>query len=168
MVDFCLTCLSWEVWCVFFFFPSLGGVCVGMLSHVWFFWDSIDCSPPGFFVLGILQARILEWVDISFSRGYSWPRDQTCISGIACIGMQIFFLPLVPPGKPNNISNLNKLKILDKILIKLKMLEEDLIYHIEVKLFSSRSLSKLKNINGNALTTQGCLGNTDCECLTSF
>lgn len=48
------------------------------------------------------------------------------------------------------------------------MLEEDLVYHIEVKLFSSRSLSKLKNINGNALTTQGCLGNTDCECLTSF
>ena len=31
--------------------------------------DSVDCSPPGSFVHGILQARILEWVAISFSRG---------------------------------------------------------------------------------------------------
>ena len=31
--------------------------------------DSVDCSPPGSSVHGILQARILEWVAISFSRG---------------------------------------------------------------------------------------------------
>jgi len=30
-------------------------------------WDPIDCSPPGFSVHGILQARTLEWVAISFS-----------------------------------------------------------------------------------------------------
>ena len=36
-----------------------------------------DCSPPGPFVHGISQARILEWVAISFSRGSSQPRDQT-------------------------------------------------------------------------------------------
>ena len=35
----------------------------------------MDCSPPGFSVHGILQARILEWVAISFSRGSSRPRD---------------------------------------------------------------------------------------------
>ena len=40
----------------------------------------MDCSPPGSFVYGILQARILEWVAISFSRGSSWPRDQTWVS----------------------------------------------------------------------------------------
>ena len=34
------------------------------------------CSPPGFSVLGILQARILEWVAISYSRGPSQPRDD--------------------------------------------------------------------------------------------
>ena len=34
----------------------------------------VDCSPPGPSVLGILQARTLEWVAISSSRGYSWPR----------------------------------------------------------------------------------------------
>ena len=37
--------------------------------------DPIDGSPPGSAVPGILQARILEWVAISFSRGSSHPRD---------------------------------------------------------------------------------------------
>ena len=40
-------------------------------------------QPPGSSVRGISQARILEWVAISFSRGFSWPRDRTLIS---CIG----------------------------------------------------------------------------------
>ena len=39
--------------------------------------DSVDCSPPGSSVHGIFQARVLEWVAISFSRGSSWPRDGT-------------------------------------------------------------------------------------------
>ena len=45
-----------------------------------------DCSPPGSSVLGILQARILEWVAISSSRGSSRPRDWTHVSYISCIG----------------------------------------------------------------------------------
>ena len=45
--------------------------------------DPMDCSPPGSSVHGILQARILEWVDISFSKGSSRPRDWTEISRIA-------------------------------------------------------------------------------------
>ena len=40
----------------------------------------IDCSPLGSSVHVILQARILEWVAISFSRGSSQPRDQTWVS----------------------------------------------------------------------------------------
>ena len=39
--------------------------------------DPMNCSPPGASVHEILQARILEWVAISFSRGSSPPRDQT-------------------------------------------------------------------------------------------
>ena len=39
------------------------------------FCDPKDCSPPGSSVRGILQARLLEWVAISYSRGSSWPRD---------------------------------------------------------------------------------------------
>ena len=45
--------------------------------------DPMDCSPPGSSVLGILQARILEWVAIPLSRGSSRPRDQTWVSCIA-------------------------------------------------------------------------------------
>ena len=37
----------------------------------------MDCSLSGSSVHGIFQARILEWVAIPFSRGSSWPRDQT-------------------------------------------------------------------------------------------
>ena len=51
-----------------------------LLSHVWPF-----VTLPGSSVHGILQARILEWVAIPFSRGSSWPRDQTqvpCMEGI--------------------------------------------------------------------------------------
>ena len=39
--------------------------------------DPVDCNPPGSSIHGILQARILEWVAISFSRGSSQPRDQS-------------------------------------------------------------------------------------------
>ena len=45
--------------------------------------DPVDCIPPGSSVHGILQARILEWVAIFFSRRYSWPRDWTQVSHIA-------------------------------------------------------------------------------------
>ena len=43
----------------------------------------VDCSPSSSSVHGILQARILEWVAVSFSRGSSWPRDRTQVSRIA-------------------------------------------------------------------------------------
>ena len=45
--------------------------------------NPMDCSPPGFSVHGILQARIPEWVAIPFSRGSSWLRDWTWVSCIA-------------------------------------------------------------------------------------
>ena len=44
--------------------------------------DPIDCSLPGSSVHGIFQARVLEWVAISFSRGSSRPRDWTRVSRI--------------------------------------------------------------------------------------
>ena len=45
--------------------------------------DPMDCSPQSSSVHGILQARVLEWVAISFSRGSSRPRDWTQVSCIA-------------------------------------------------------------------------------------
>ena len=53
--------------------------------------DPMDCSPPGSSVHGISQARILEGVAISSSRGSSQPRDQTCISCVSCIGRQVLY-----------------------------------------------------------------------------
>ena len=47
--------------------------------------DAMDCSPPGYSFHGILQVRILEWVDISFSSLSSLPRDQALVS---CIFLQ--------------------------------------------------------------------------------
>ena len=58
--------------------------------------NSMDCSPPGSSVHGILQVRILEWVASPFSRGFSWPRDQIRMS---CINRQVL-LPSEPPGSP--------------------------------------------------------------------
>ena len=55
----------------------------------------MHCSPPGFSVRGISQARLLEWVAISFSRRSSQPRDQTCVS---CTGRRVLYTE--PPGKP--------------------------------------------------------------------
>ena len=45
--------------------------------------NSIDCSPPGSTVHGILQVRILEWITMPFFRGSSQPRDWTWVSCIA-------------------------------------------------------------------------------------
>ena len=50
--------------------------------------DPMDCSPPGSSVHGILQARVLEWIAISFSRGSSWPRDWIRVS---CIGRRVLY-----------------------------------------------------------------------------
>ena len=46
----------------------------------------MGCSPPGSSVHGIFQARIPEWVAISFSRGFSPPRGRACVSRVSCTG----------------------------------------------------------------------------------
>ena len=52
----------------------------------------MECSPPGFSVHGIFQARILEWVAISFYKGSSWPRVWIWVS---CIRNRILYLVVV-------------------------------------------------------------------------
>ena len=55
--------------------------CVWVLvSCVQLFCDPVDCSLPGSSIHEISQARMLEWVVLSFSRGASWPRVQTWVS----------------------------------------------------------------------------------------
>ena len=58
--------------------------------------DPMDCSPPGSSVHGILQARTLEWIAISFSRAPSQPRGlNPCL-----LHWQADSLPLSHPGSP--------------------------------------------------------------------
>ena len=79
-------------------------VCTQSLSYVWLFCGPMDCGPPGSSVHRILQARILEWVAISFSRGSSWPRGQTCIScGVSCIAGRFFTAE--SPGEADTVIN---------------------------------------------------------------
>ena len=52
--------------------------------------NPMDCSPPGSFVHGISQARILEWVAICFSRKSSSPRDPTHVSCVSYIASRFF------------------------------------------------------------------------------
>ena len=71
---------------------------LSLFSCVWLFATPWTVSLSGSSVHGILQARILEWVAISSSRGSSWPRDRT--SGSVLLPLQVGSLPLAPPGKP--------------------------------------------------------------------
>ena len=64
-----------------------------------------DCRPPGSSVHGTVQARILEQVAISHSKGSSQPRDQT---GVSCIGRRILYPwatweATVLPSHPQNV-----------------------------------------------------------------
>ena len=67
-----LTDLAYEL-CAMLCLGLHGGDLVAELCLV--LCNPTDCGPPGSYVRGILQARILEWVDIAFCRGSSQPRD---------------------------------------------------------------------------------------------
>ena len=80
--------------------------------------DPIDCNLPGSSLHGILQARILEWVAISSSRGSSWPRDRTHMSWyllhrqrsslpLSYLGSPLHFTSNQKRVKNNNINNNN-------------------------------------------------------------
>ena len=69
----------------------LSPVCVlSRFSCVWLC-NPMDHSPPDSSVYGVLQARILEWVTMSSSRGPSWPRYWTQVSSVSCIGMRVLY-----------------------------------------------------------------------------
>ena len=78
---------------LYFIIHKSGNVSCSLVSDsMW----PMDHSPPGSSVHGILQARILGWVAIPFSRGSSWRRDQTQVSYIADR-----FFTIWAPGKPS-------------------------------------------------------------------
>ena len=67
------------------------------LLQLWLtLWDPMDCSPSG----SSVQARVLKWVAMPFSRGSSQPNTGSNLCLLCLLHWQAGSLPLVPPGKP--------------------------------------------------------------------
>ena len=118
-----------------------------VLSHVQLFCDPMDYSLPVFSVHVILQARIMEWVSISFSRGSSWPRDQTWVS---CIGRWILYHWAAQDAHQNDILDniwlLHSVPAIENHRIQEQGMQEDLTrnWNEELKInwdYCCRSLS---------------------------
>ena len=81
-------------------------VCLVAESYLTLF-DTVDYSTPGSSVHGISQARIQEWVAISFSRGSSWPKDLNP----RLLNWQVDSLPLSHLGSPLSQLYVDKKKL---------------------------------------------------------
>ena len=97
MARLCLTLFRWASGLLS---CKLGIIVHACVLNCWlvFDCDPMDCSWPGSSVHGISQARILEWVAISFSWGSSWPQG----SNLHLLLGQEVFLPLNHLGSPLN------------------------------------------------------------------
>ena len=78
--------------CVFLWYLSL---CVHALSQVWLFATPWPVARQAPLSIGFPRQE-LEWVVISFSQGSSWPRGQTRVSCVFCIGRQVLYLLIFP------------------------------------------------------------------------
>ena len=113
------SCMLVTSWAIYTYFQNEVCVCVCVCvrarvcerARVWScptLCNSVDCSPLVSSVHGIFQVRIVECVAISFSRGSSQSRNQTCISCVSCIGRWILY-QLHQLGSPSGMINLVKL-----------------------------------------------------------
>ena len=109
--------------------------CFSQFSQVQLFATLVTlCSLPGFSVHGILQARIMEWVAVPFTRESSWPRGQTNISYISCIGRVFFFFTTGTPGKPKYLNVSMLMLMFSQILV---------LSHFTGRVNKSRNLSPI-------------------------
>ena len=92
-------------------------------------WDPVDCSPPGFSVHGISEARVLKGIAISFSTGSSWPKDRTCTSCVSSLADGFFTTK--PLGKPKIYSNWRG----ENLIPRLKQLKNSIHCSLLSKLF---------------------------------
>ena len=115
-------------------FPEIECVC--MLTLI--LCNGMDCSPPGSSVHGISQSRIPERINISYSRGSFWPRVQTHVSCIPCIGHWATW---------EACKRIKKLNFHNYYLCKCLLFEDSikspLLFHISTTL---KRKSKLKNL----------------------
>ena len=108
----------------------------------------MDCSPLGSSVLGISQARILDWVAISLSRRSSWPNDWTHIS---CLAGRFFTTQ--PPGKPQlstmSSTNLSSPSIIPFLLLSFALLPLSPRFEME-----KSGINRISRISWVVKTTQ--------------
>ena len=106
-------------------------VCAKSLQSCLTLCNTMDCSPPGSSTHGILQARMLEWVAISFSRGSSWPRNQTYVSCSSLIAYGFFTTE--PPRKPSvwfwYLGNVGLVQWVRKCSLRFLFLEDVVVNH---------------------------------------
>ena len=98
---------SWQVLLVRTFLPPC---CAKSLWSCLILCNPMVCSPPGSSVHGILQARILEWIAISFSWG-SFPIQGSNPSLLCLLHWQESSLSPVPPGKPSSKASIFSLTL---------------------------------------------------------
>ena len=123
--------------------------------------DPMDCSLQGSSAHGIFQARILEWIAISCSRGSSWSRDQTCVASITYIVGR--FLPAEPLGKPIYVCNylffwgkyINKLKK-EGFSLGYFQMDLKLIYLCQASICSSVFSGHNKDLEWQTLKPSAC------------
>ena len=77
--------------CIFITCMNIYCCCCCLVAKLWLIlWDPMGCNLPGSSFHGISQARILEWVAISFSRGSFWPRDLNLCGLMLKLKLQYF------------------------------------------------------------------------------
>ena len=91
-----VTELKWTNWSLhIFLYSSLSHlfvcVCAKSFQLCPTLYEPMGCSQPNSFVHGSLQARILEWVAIPFSKGFFQPRDRIHFSYVSCIGRCVLY-----------------------------------------------------------------------------
>ena len=114
--------------------------CVQLFATLW----TVACQAPP--PIEVLQARILDQVAISFTRGSSWPRDWTHVSCVSCIGDGFFATE--PPGKP--LSDLRTcLKIMQQMQLRLHHLWHPASRFTHTSSIQCASLGSLDKDTGN-------------------
>ena len=97
-------------------------MCAELLQSCLTLCDPMDCSLRGFSVHGILQARILEWVAMSSSRGSFQTRDWPCL--LHLLHWQVGSLPLAPPRKPEFLLRPSKEMTVTRVLYDMKLIKQ--------------------------------------------
>ena len=144
----------------FIFYLFLVSLCVLVAQSDLTLCDPMNCSPPGSSVHGISQARILEWVAIFFSRGYSWQGIK-----LRSPALQVDSLPSELDGSPSLSTiaqNPHEVQVLDNISLDpcLSQLPTCRSICLEAQEFFSPLLFSLRNIR--VLLTKECVDLVHC------